>query len=286
MDCPKPVILQIKIDVPEYVAGLATALIDNGYQAYIVGGAVRDSLIGRTPTDWDISSSATPEEVKKVFGDSAIPTGERFGTLTVISGEQKVEVTTFRKESSYSDGRRPDKVNFSQDLRDDVSRRDFTVNALAYDICHMTVTDYFGGIRDLERGIVRAVGEPEERFKEDSLRMLRAIRFAAELGFAISSETLGGIAKHHFAITRVSQERIRDELCKMLLSPRPGEAVLYAYETRLLEHILPELSDCAHIPAYHESPDTLLEHSIKACENIEPRLELRLAALLHDIGNL
>jgi len=284
MDCPKPIVLETEIDVPEYVSEIAGTLVDNGYQAYIVGGAVRDSLIERTPTDWDISSSATPQEVKELFGDTVIPTGERFGTLTVLSGSQAVEVTTFRREGRYSDGRRPDRVVFSDSLRDDVARRDFTVNALAYDIRQRTVTDYFGGMNDLKEMVIRAVGDPEERFNEDSLRMLRAIRFAVELRFSISPETLGQIAKLHSAIRRVSPERVQDELSKMLLSPQPGKAIEYTYETHLLDHILPELSDCGGIPAFHESPDTLLQHSIKACENIEPRLELRLAALLHDIG--
>jgi len=284
MDYPEPQVLHIKIDVPQYVSEIAGRLADNGYQAYVVGGAVRDYLIGRKPTDWDISSSATPEEVKKLFGDTAIPTGERFGTLTVLSGNQGVEVTTFRREGRYSDGRRPDIVVFSDNLRDDVARRDFTINALAYDIRQQTVTDCFGGMKDLEEMVIRAVGDPDERFNEDSLRMLRAIRLAVELGFTISPETLGGIAKLHSAIGRVSPERIQDELSRMLLSPEPGKAMEYAYETHLLDHILPELSDCRGVPAYHESPDTLLQHSIKACENIEPRIELRLAALLHDIG--
>jgi putative nucleotidyltransferase with HDIG domain len=284
MDCQKPVILQIDVKIPEYVLAIAETLTKSGYEAYVVGGAVRDCLIGKTPTDWDISSSATPEDVKRIFGDKALPTGERFGTLTVFLRDQAAEVTTFRKEGRYSDGRRPDRVIFSGNLRDDVARRDFTINALAYDIRRKTVTDYFGGINDLKDRIIRAVGDPEERFSEDSLRMLRAIRFAVELGFEISPKTLGGIAKLHSAIRRVSPERIQDELSRMLLSAWPGKALRYTYETHLLDHILPELSDCAHVPAYHESPDTLLEHSIKACESIEPRLELRLAALLHDIG--
>jgi tRNA nucleotidyltransferase (CCA-adding enzyme) len=284
MDCHTPVILQIDIKIPEHVLAIADMLTKSGYEAYVVGGAIRDCLIGKTPTDWDIASSATPEDVKRIFGDRAIPTGERFGTLTVFLGDQGVEVTTFRKEGRYSDGRRPDRVVFSGNLRDDVARRDFTINALAYDIRRKSVTDYFGGIRDLGDGIIRTVGDPEERFSEDSLRMLRAIRFAVELGFEISCETLCGIARLHCAIRRVSPERIQDELSRMLLSTRPGKALRYTYETHLLDHILPELSDCAGIPAYHESPDTLLEHSIKACESIEPRLELRLAALLHDIG--
>lgn len=284
MDCPEAVILKIDIDVPEYVREIAGKLVDSGYQAYVVGGAVRDSLIGRTPSDWDISSSATPREVEKIFGDRAIPTGERFGTMTVLSKDHAVEVTTFRCESRYSDGRRPDMVIFSESLRDDVERRDFTINALAYDIGQETVTDYFGGMNDLKEMTIRTVGKPRERFTEDSLRMLRAIRFAVELGFGISPETLFGIAKLHSTITRVSPERIQDELSKMLLSTRPGRAMEYSHETHLLDHILPELSDCANIPAYHGSLDTLLRHSIKACENTEPRLELRLAALLHDIG--
>ncbi|NLB73779.1 MAG: HD domain-containing protein [Firmicutes bacterium] len=285
MNCREPVIFEMNIAIPEHVSEIAEMLTESGHEAYVVGGAVRDYLIGKTPTDWDIASSATPGEVKRIFGDRAIPTGERFGTLTVFpGGRQGVEVTTFREEGRYSDGRRPDRVVFSESLRDDVARRDFTINALAYDILQKSVTDYFGGIDDLRDGIIRTVGDPKERFSEDSLRMLRAIRFAVELGFEISPETLDGITELHSAIRRVSPERIQDELSRMLLSARPGKALRYAHETHLLDHILPELSDCAHIPAHHESPDTLLEHSIRACESIEPRLELRLAALLHDIG--
>ncbi|NLJ59772.1 MAG: polynucleotide adenylyltransferase, partial [Firmicutes bacterium] len=237
MDCPEAVILKIDIDVPEYVREIAGKLVDSGYQAYVVGGAVRDSLIGRTPSDWDISSSATPREVEKIFGDRAIPTGERFGTMTVLSKDHAVEVTTFRCESRYSDGRRPDMVIFSESLRDDVARRDFTINALAYDIGQGTVTDYFGGMNDLKEMTIRTVGKPRERFTEDSLRMLRAIRFAVELGFGISPETLCGIAKLHSTIRRVSPERIQDELSKMLLSTRPGRAMEYSHETHLLDHI-------------------------------------------------
>ncbi|MFY9187516.1 MAG: HD domain-containing protein [Bacillota bacterium] len=284
MNCNKPVILQKDIEVPRYVQAAAEMLMHSGYEAYIIGGAVRDSLIGKTPSDWDIASSATPEDVKKVFEEDCIPTGKRFGTSTVLIKGEKVEVTTFRMESAYSDGRRPDSVTFSKTLRDDVARRDFTINALAYDIRQNGVIDYFGGLQDLEDGIIRTVGDPEDRFSEDSLRMLRAIRFAVELGFEISPDTLRGIEKLHASIQKISHERIQEELSRMLLSAMPGKAFRYVYETGLMDYILPELSDCAGVPAYDGSPDDVLEHSIKACENIEARLDLRLAALLHDIG--
>jgi len=263
MNCNKPVILQKDIEVPRYVQAAAEMLMHSGYEAYIIGGAVRDSLIGKTPSDWDIASSATPEDVKKVFEEDCIPTGKRFGTSTVLIKGEKVEVTTFRMESAYSDGRRPDSVTFSKTLRDDVARRDFTINALAYDIRQNGVIDYFGGLQDLEDGIIRTVGDPEDRFSEDSLRR---------------------IEKLHASIQRISHERIQEELSRMLLSAMPGKAFRYVYETGLMDYILPELSDCAGVPAYDGSPDDVLEHSIKACENIEARLDLRLAALLHDIG--
>ena len=284
MNCKNPIILKAEIDIPQYISDIIMTLINNGHKAYIVGGAVRDSLIGRVPIDWDISSSAPPEAIRKIFGDAVIPSGERFGTLTVLSKKQPAEITTFRKEIGYSDGRRPDKVIFSNNLKDDLARRDFTINALAYDILQKVVIDYFGGIGDLENMVIRAVGNPEARFNEDSLRMPRAIRLAAELNFNISRDTLEGIKNNCFTISRISPERIRDELSKMLLSPRPGRALEYTYDTHLLDYILPELSDCAKTPAYHGSPFTVLKHSIEACENIEPKLGLRLAALLHDIG--
>ena len=218
-----------------------------------------DSLIGKTPSDWDIASSATPEDVKKVFEEDCIPTGKRFGTSTVLIKGEKVEVTTFRMESAYSDGRRPDSVTFSKTLRDDVARRDFTINALAYDIRQNGVIDYFGGLQDLEDGIIRTVGDPEDRFSEDSLRMLRAIRFAVELGFEISPDTLRGIEKLHASIQRISHERIQEELSRMLLSAMPGKA--FRYFTKLSYGLYPPELSIAGCSCKMEAL-MIVEHSI------------------------
>ncbi len=272
------------VKVPEYVAEVARTLLDRGFAAYVVGGAVRDCLLGRVPKDWDICTSARPAEVEAIFLGRAVPTGARYGTVTVLCGDERVEVTTFRTEGAYTDGRRPDNVEFSSDLKADLARRDFTVNAMAYDIERNEVVDYFQGLRDLRERTLRTVGDGRARFAEDALRMLRALRLAAELGFRVSPDAFEAIRANHEAISKVSWERIRDELSAIALAPLPGKAIELACASGLLEHILPELEACARLRPYPGPPAGLFSHILLTTNLIEPVLHLRLAALLHDVG--
>lgn len=192
----------------------------SGYEAYYVGGCVRDLLLGRAVHDWDITTSALPEQIIACF-DRTVPTGLRHGTVTVLEGECRAEVTTYRTEAGYADGRHPDSVCFVRSLREDLARRDFTINAMAMDEAG-NVTDHFGGREDLARGIIRCVGEPDRRFQEDALRMLRALRFSAQLGFSIEGETWAAIRRSAGRCSVLSAERVREELEKTLLSPEPG----------------------------------------------------------------
>jgi tRNA nucleotidyltransferase (CCA-adding enzyme) len=254
-----------------------------GYQAYLVGGSVRDLLLNRQPKDWDLATDAQPPKVRSVFERTA-PTGERYGTVTVL-GEIPVEVTTFRKEGRYLDGRRPETVEFSSSLEEDLIRRDFTLNALAAGR-DGHVVDYVGGLQDLKRRIIRSVGDPGERFREDALRMLRAHRLVAELGrdFRIEPRTLEAIGANAHLILNVSWERIRDELVRTLISDNPG-VMRDLYHSRILGHILPEVAECYGFQqsSRHHDKD-VFEHTIVALESSPKRLRVRLAALLHDVG--
>ena len=205
---------------PKYVLNILCALDSAGHRAVLAGGCVRDSLLGRRPSDWDIASSASPEEVLALF-PRCVPTGIKHGTVTVLSGGGSVEVTTFRAEGGYSDHRRPDSVSFGCPLEADLARRDLTVNAMAMDAAG-EITDPFGGRDDLRRRLLRCVGEPERRFDEDALRMLRTVRFSAQLGFEIEPRTLEAIRALAHLASGLSAERVRDELLKTLRSPAPG----------------------------------------------------------------
>ena len=213
----------------------------NSQSLYLVGGAVRDYLLKRENSDYDLTTSATPEEVKAMFRRT-IDTGIKHGTVTVIYKGEHYEITTFRTEGDYSDSRHPDSVTFVRSLEEDLKRRDFTINALAVDILTGDVIDMHGGIGDLEAGIIRAIGEPEERFGEDALRMMRSCRFAAKLGFDIEKKTLEAIRKLHGTIEKVSVERIKDEIDKILLSPYPVKGLRYMEETGLMSVIHPSLT--------------------------------------------
>ncbi|MGE5593340.1 MAG: CCA tRNA nucleotidyltransferase [Betaproteobacteria bacterium] len=286
---PREHVVSTNIEVPEHVARVVRELEARGHRAYVVGGAVRDSLLNRTPKDWDVCTSATPDEVEDIFKGSAVSTGKRYGTITVLADRHEVEVTTFRRDGAYSDGRRPDLVVFSSNIEEDLARRDFTVNAMAYDVERRAVIDCYNGLADLEGRLIRTVGNPHARFREDALRMLRAIRLGAELGFAVAPEVLGAIEDNHESIARISWERIRDELSAMVVSTDAGNALRLTERTRLLRHILPELEACLAVPAGGGSRsgpcvETVFEHSLKVTDLIEPVLHLRLAALLHDIG--
>ena len=252
-------------------AALLTRLHAAGHAAYAVGGCVRDSLLGQTPHDWDLCTSATPEQVLELFGEAhCIPTGLQHGTVTVKHGGELYEITTFRTEGAYSDGRHPDHVAFVPDVKEDLARRDFTINAMAYN-AEEGLIDPFGGQNDLAAGIVRAVGEPQRRFEEDALRILRLYRFAARFGFAIDPATgqaARALCRH---LDCVSEERIAEELSRLLAAPAPGAYL----EAEVLAVIFPEL-DAAELPESRRILDTL-----------EPGMEhvpVRLAALLCPLG--
>ena len=252
-------------------AALLTRLHAAGYAAYAVGGCVRDSLLGQTPHDWDLCTSATPEQVLELFGEAhCIPTGLQHGTVTVKHGGALYEITTFRTEGAYSDGRHPDHVAFVPDVKEDLARRDFTINAMAYN-AEEGLIDPFGGQNDLAAGIVRAVGEPQRRFEEDALRILRLYRFAARFGFAIDPATgqaARALCRH---LDCVSEERIAEELSRLLAAPAPGAYL----EAEVLAVIFPEL-DAAELPKSRRILDAL-----------EPGMEhvpVRLAALLCPLG--
>lgn len=228
------------IKLPEKVKYIISRLEKNGYEAYAVGGCVRDSILDRVPEDWDITTSAKPEEVKKLF-QATIDTGLQHGTVTVVIEKEGYEVTTFRLDGDYSDGRHPDRVAFTSSLTEDLKRRDFTINAMAYSE-NTGLIDRFDGEKDLEDGVIRAVGDAEERFSEDALRMLRAIRFAGQLNFDIAEKTFDAIKKLSPDISKVSVERIAKELEKLLLSGNP-EYITLVYEAGIFEVIAPEIAE-------------------------------------------
>ena len=239
-----------------------------GFEAFAVGGYVRDCLLGKAPTDIDIATSAVPEEVKCVFkGGKVIDTGLKHGTVTLISDGTPIEITTYRVDGGYSDGRRPDSVSFTKSLKEDMARRDFTINALA---CGREggVIDFFGGINDIKRGIVRCVGKPEKRFEEDALRILRALRFASVLDFSIEENTKRAAIDGKELLKRISAERIREELLKLLCGKNAAEVLTEYIE--ILHAVLPELSDL---------PD--ITRAARTVESITPLPILRLAAVFH-----
>ena len=231
----------MKYDAPDKLREIAGIFSSHSYSLYLVGGAVRDFLLGRKNDDYDLTTSATPDEVKSMFRRT-IDTGIKHGTVTVIYKGEHYEITTFRTEGDYTDSRHPDSVTFVRSLEEDLKRRDFTINALAVDILTGSVIDMHGGIEDLENRTIRAIGEPEERFHEDALRMMRACRFSSKLGFTIEEKTLSAIKDLHPAIRKVSVERIKEEMDKLLLSRCPVQGLGYLEETGLLGEIIPGLN--------------------------------------------
>lgn len=272
-------------DLPAGVLAVCHALQTADHQAYLVGGCVRDHLLGQTPKDYDIATSAKPEEVIPLFS-KVIPTGIRYGTVTVLAADMPIEVTTYRTDGNYSDGRRPDVVTFGTSIQDDLARRDFTINAMAFDL-RMGIVDPFGGRRDLEEGAIRAVGNPDDRFREDALRMLRAIRLACQLKMQPTQGTLKAIERCALYAQNVSMERIREEMNKILLCDGNdgvwGIGMLSI--TKLMPHFLPELERCYGFDQQnpHHRKD-VFNHTLAVVSAIPPVLHLRLAALLHDIA--
>jgi len=255
------------------------------FQAYLVGGCVRDILLGIEPEDWDIATDAKPEQIIKLF-PRTIPVGARFGVVIVRMGKKNYEVATFRKDLGYEDGRHPDKVVFSSP-EEDARRRDFTINGMFYDPLRKKVLDFVGGKRDLNAGIIRAIGEPEERFKEDKLRMLRAVRFSARLGFPIEKNTGNAIKKHCAEIMEVSKERVRDELIYIFTQKNPAQGLMLMDELGLLKEILPEVSAMKGVPQppeFHPEGD-VFNHTVLMLKLMKkPSPELAFGVLLHDIG--
>lgn len=261
----------MKLTLDPGAAALLDALHAAGYAAYAVGGCVRDSLLGRTAHDWDLCTSALPQQVMELFGtEQCIPTGLQHGTVTIKYGGQLYETTTFRTEGSYTDGRHPDEVQFVPDVREDLARRDFTINAMAYNEAEGLV-DPFGGQKDLQNGLLRAVGEPQQRFTEDALRILRLYRFAARFGFALDAATTRAAQQLATHLDCISVERIQEELAKLLAAPQPGAYL----EPAVLAVVLPELT-----PATLEAAKPVVD----ACPAGEENLPVRWAALLGALG--
>lgn len=271
------------MNLPVPVATLLNRLKEAGFSAYVVGGCVRDSLLGRQPHDWDICTSALPEQMQRVFeGFHTVETGLKHGTLTIVVNHEPYEVTTFRVDGEYTDHRHPDSVRFVDDLTQDLARRDFTVNAMAWSP-ETGLADPFGGQRDLSDGLIRAVGIPEQRFEEDALRILRALRFAAVYGFEIEPATSAALRQMAPDLSRVAGERIRVELLKLLCGSAAGE-ILREYPD-VLSEIIPEIRPMIGYDQqnHHHSYD-LWEHTVRGIEGVPPDPVLRLTMLLHDTG--
>jgi poly(A) polymerase/tRNA nucleotidyltransferase (CCA-adding enzyme) len=274
-----------KKKINRHALKIIRTLKSHGYQAYLVGGCVRDLLLGKTPAEWDLTTNALPKEVAKLF-KKVVPTGIKYGTVTVILNGEKFEVTTFRKDEKYADGRHPLNVKFTQLLTDDLLRRDFTINAMAYDPISSELVDLFSGAADLKAELIRAVASPVSRFLEDGLRPVRACRFAAQLGFAIEKKTLSAIPKTLRVVKKVAIERVHDELIKMLKAEKPSVALDYMRKSGILKIFIPELVKLRGVKqpnAYHKYD--VYWHSLYSCD-AAPRdnLIVRLAALLHDIA--
>ncbi len=271
--------------------GIVVRLRDLGHKAFFVGGCVRDAIIGIPPKEYDITTSAKPDEIMKIFSNT-VPVGASFGVILVIEGKYKFEVATFRKDESYSDGRHPDRVIYSTDEREDVTRRDFTVNGMLYDPTTEEVVDYVGGMDDIKRQVVRTIGDPSDRFNEDKLRMMRAVRFGARFSYEIERDALMTIKEIAPLISRVSAERIRDEVIKITSQKNPGLGLRLLRETGLLFQIMPEVDEMYEVPQppeFHPEGDVfthtclVLDRLFEIAEgDISP--ELAAGALLHDVG--
>ncbi len=272
----------MKICLPENVKKILDTMHQAGYEAYVVGGCVRDGILGREPGDWDITTNALPEDTKRLF-KRTIDTGIEHGTVTIMMGKEGYEVTTYRIDGEYEDNRHPSEVTFTKNLTEDMKRRDFTINAMAYNE-EEGLIDRFGGLEDIDAGIIRCVGEPEERFSEDALRIMRAVRFSAQLNYEIEEKTKEAIKKLAETLKKISAERIQTELVKLILSEHP-EKIRDAYELGITGVILPEFDRCMETP--QNNPHHMYnvgEHIIKSLEFVRSDRVLRLTMLMHDIA--
>jgi len=277
--------------IPLEVRLVAEKLEAAGYEAYLVGGCVRDLLIGKTPKDWDITTNAHPDQIAETFEETFI--NNDYGTVGVVNTEtadetlRVVEVTPYRSESGYSDARRPDSVTFGVSLEDDLTRRDFTVNAIAYRIKDNMLVDHFEGQNDVKDKMLRAVGDAKLRFEEDALRMMRAVRLAVELGFTIEAETMTAIAENAANLERISKERIRDEFVRIIKSRQPMQGIIFLEKLGLLPYVLPEIAEGIGIDQNQAHAYDVYEHNLRSLQHAADKdypFEIRLAALLHDVG--
>lgn len=279
-----------KLAIPQ---GMCRSLIqiverfaEKGHQCYLVGGSVRDLVLNSEAFDYDLATDARPADMMKLFR-KVIPTGIKHGTVSVILNKKSFEITTYRSDGKYVDGRHPEKVTFSDTLEQDVQRRDFTINGLAYDLVHQKIIDYVSGYADLEKKIIRTIGDPMERFTEDGLRPLRACRFAAKLNFAIEEETLEAISRTLHVTAKVSAERVRDEILKLMETPKPSVGFEHMRRTGLLSLVLPELDASFNVSQNRFHRYDIYYHSVLSCDAApQDRPIIRLAALLHDIGKV
>lgn len=278
-------------DVPLEVQQISNTLEKAGFEAYLIGGCVRDLLIGKTPKDWDLTTNATPEEIQNLFPESYL--NNDYGTVGVKNEEttdetlEIVEVTPYRTESGYSDSRRPDKVEFGVSLEEDLKRRDFTVNAIAYRLTNDELVDLFSGIDDIKKKRLKTVGDPGDRFSEDALRMIRAVRLATELNFAIEAETMVAITKNSQLLSRISIERIAEEFSKIIDSSVPMQGIVFLEKLGLLDYIIPELKEGIGCEQGGIHAFDVYEHLLRTCQAAADKgfsTELRYAALLHDIA--
>jgi poly(A) polymerase/tRNA nucleotidyltransferase (CCA-adding enzyme) len=279
----------MKTDVPVEVSEVCAALAQAGFEAYLVGGCVRDILLKREPKDWDVTTNAKPEEIQKLFEDTVYEND--FGTVGVKTESEDpklkvIEATTYRIEGKYTDKRHPDEVRFAQTIEEDLSRRDFTVNAMAMDL-KGEIVDPFGGQKDLKAKIIRTVGDADQRFSEDALRLMRAVRFAVELGFEIEPNTRRAITVHARELEIVAKERVRDELTKIMMTRDAARGIILLEESGLLRFVLPELREGLGVGQNKHHIYGVFEHNVRALdytakENYE--LNVRMASLLHDVG--
>lgn len=281
------------LKIPEAVTQVTQSLENAGFEAFLVGGCVRDHLMGIVPKDYDVTTNATPEQIIKIFGDDQTYYDNAFGTVGVKTESEDlslkiVEVTPYRLESGYSDNRHPDSVQFSQKIEDDLSRRDFTINAIAYSPSQGHIIDLYDGIKDIEIKVIRTVGNPDKRFGEDALRLLRAVRFASQLDFVIESGTLQSLFVNHETLSNVSRERIKDEFSKLLMTKNPSAGIFILLQSKLLQYISKDLVNAVGVSQNKKAHKyDVFEHLVRSLQYAADQnfsFEVRLAALFHDIA--
>lgn len=276
-------------NIPAPIKEIARILNAKGFQCFLVGGSVRDSIMGFIPKEYDIATNAKPEDVQKIF-KYTVPTGIKHGTILVILDDMHVEITTFRSDGNYSDGRHPDKVEYTASIEDDLPRRDLTINAMAYNVLEGNLIDMFDGVKDIENKIIRSVGNPYERFSEDGLRIMRAIRFATRLNFDIEKETFDAICHSTEMLTSIAYERIREEFNGILVSDNPFRGLELLRKTGILNLIMPELMQGFGVAQNRFHKYDVYYHILHTIQAVEPleteelTLLVRLSALFHDIA--